>query len=156
MRRCGLTRRKHVKWIHCECGLTVRIVLAKASPHSRKAMVSDPVFLLDCLDFECAYSGAEPITVMGVSLSSPDPRLNVGFRNGSVVKAGEALDDAVRLVYSGAPSSLNQESNAGPGEFLLLGCRPAALRLLLEKERESLKQHVGAVQTIFRRVRIHA
>ena len=45
--------------------------------------------------------GTRPILILGASVSNPDPRVNVGFREGTVIAAGEEMDDAVRLVYSG-------------------------------------------------------
>lgn len=50
--------------------------------------------------------------IVGARLSQPDPRLNVGFREGTVIGSGEGMNDAVRLVYSGGP--LSQHSDASP------------------------------------------
>lgn len=61
-------------------------------------------------------SWTEPMMVLGARLSSPDPRLNVGFREGTVIGAGEGMDDAVRLVYAGAAVSPAQGSTVPPGE----------------------------------------
>ena len=38
--------------------------------------------------------------IVGARVSHPDPRINVGFREGTIIGAGEGMDDAVRLVYS--------------------------------------------------------
>lgn len=50
--------------------------------------------------------------IVGARLSHPDPRLNVGFREGTVIGAGEGMDDAVRLVYSGG--ALTPDSASTP------------------------------------------
>lgn len=60
--------------------------------------------------------GTRPILILGASVSNPDPRINVGFREGTVIAAGEGMDDAVRLVYSGGePVLAGGERAAGKG-----------------------------------------
>lgn len=51
--------------------------------------------------------------ILGARVSHPDPRINVGFREGTVIGSGEGMDDAVRLVYSGGAASL--EGGREPG-----------------------------------------
>lgn len=71
---------------------------------------------LTSLCYACGRrSGTEPIMVLGAHLSSPDPRLHVGFRGGTVIGAGEDMNDAVRFAYSGAVSSPLQGSTTPPG-----------------------------------------
>lgn len=52
--------------------------------------------------------------IVGARVSTPDPRINVGFREGTVIGAGEEMEDAVRLIYSGGePISYEGEGATG-------------------------------------------
>lgn len=50
--------------------------------------------------------------IVGARVSHPDPRINVGFREGTIIGAGEGMDDAVRLVYSGGDPPVAGEERA--------------------------------------------
>ena len=59
--------------------------------------------------------------IVGARVSHPDPRINVGFREGTIIGAGEGMDDAVRLVYSGGEPPLAGEERTTGRENLLGG-----------------------------------
>lgn len=63
-------------------------------------------------------SGTQPILIVGASVSNPDPGINVGFREGTVIAAGEGMDDAVRLVYSGGQPMVTKGEGATGGSVL--------------------------------------
>ena len=46
--------------------------------------------------------------IVGARISHADPRINVGFRDGTIIPAGARRDDAVRLVYSGGEPTLEK------------------------------------------------
>lgn len=59
-------------------------------------------------------SGSDAVMIQGARVSHPDPRINVGFRERTIIGAGEAMEDAVRLVYSGGEPALSGgESSSG-------------------------------------------
>lgn len=57
--------------------------------------------------------------IVGARVSHPDPRINVGFREGTIIGAGEGMDDAIRLVYSGGDPPLAGEDRITGRENLL-------------------------------------
>lgn len=57
--------------------------------------------------------------ILGARVSNPDPRINVGFREGTVIAPGEGMDDAVRLVYSGGqPANNGDDKTTGVSRIL--------------------------------------
>lgn len=53
--------------------------------------------------------------IVGARVSHPDPRINIGFREGTVIAPGMGMNDAVRLVYSGGEPAFDEEGQLAGG-----------------------------------------
>lgn len=53
--------------------------------------------------------------IIGARVSHPDPLINIGFRDGTVIAPGVGMNDAVRLVYSGGEPAFDKEDRQAGG-----------------------------------------